>query len=158
MEYLGHTVGEGNVKPKNANVSDILSFPTPRTRKEVSRFLGMAGYYRRFCGNFSTVAAPLTDLTGPKVPFKWTSECETAFRHLKLFLSSNPVLRTPDFSQPFHLQIDASGVGVGGVLLQPSGDVLHPVAYFSCKLKGSQRNYSTIEKEALSLVLAVKKF
>lgn len=160
VNYLGHTVGKGVVRPKSANVSAILAYPTPRTRKEVMRFLGMAGYYRRFCVNFSTVAAPLTNLTSHKVPFQWTPACEQAFQHLKLFLSSQPVLKAPNFSLPFHLQIDASGIGVGAVLLQADQqtNVLHPVAYHSCKLNKHQQSYSTIEKEALSLVHAVKKF
>lgn len=160
VNYLGHTVGKGMVRPKAANVSAILAFPTPTTRKEVMRFLGMAGYYRRFCVNFSAVAAPLTNLTSAKVSFQWSPACDKAFQHLKQFLSSQPVLRAPDFNLPFHLQIDASGLGVGAVLLQADLEtsVLHPVAYYSCKLKNHQLAYSTIEKEALSLILAIKKF
>ena len=158
VTYLGHCVGGGLVRPKTANVSAILSFPTPRTRKDVMRFLGMAGYYRKFCHNFAEVAAPLTLLTSKKEPFHWTTACETSFNHLKTFLSAQPVLRTPDFDKPFHLQVDASGVGVGGVLLQDHNNILHPVAYFSNKLKPYQRDYSTIEKEALALVLAIQKF
>ena len=160
VTYLGHVVGGGMVKPKEANINAVLAFPPPKTRREVMRFLGMVGYYRRFCSNFSSVAAPLSDLTSPAVPFRWTPACEKAFEQLKGFLSAEPVLRSPDFRQPFHLQVDASGVGVGAVLLQPSegSGTLHPVAYFSAKLKDHQVNYSTIEKESLALILALKKF
>ena len=160
VTYLGHTVGGGSVRPKQANVEAILAFPTPRTRKEVMKFLGMAGYYRRFCKNFATVATPLTNLTSPAQPFKWTTSCQTSFNNIKAFLVSEPVLKTPDYQSPFHLQIDASGVGVGAVLLQPDpiSSILHPVAFFSAKLNKHQKQYSTIEKEALSLILAVKKF
>lgn len=155
VTYLGHIVGHGMVRPKDANVRAILSFPTPRTRKELMRFLGMCGYYRRFCSNFSSVAGPLTDLTSSAVPYIWNQRCDQSFHRLKAFLASKP-----DYTSPFHLQIDASGVGVGAVLLQPdpTTDVLHPVAYYSAKLKKHQTNYSTIEKEALALVLAIKKF
>ena len=158
--YLGHEVGNGKVRPKRANVEAILGFPVPTTRKSLMRFLGMAGFYRRFCRNFSTLAAPLTDLTSSSVPFRWTPACDQAFRILKVFLSSEPVVWTPDHSRPFHLQVDASGVGVGAVLLQsdPERDILHPVAYYSAKLKKHQLSYSTIEKEALALVKALQRF
>ena len=160
VTYLGHTVGQGAVLPKKANVEAIIALPPPTSRKEVMRFLGMAGFYRRFCTNFSTVAAPLTNLTSTSVPFKWTPDCDQSFTRLKTLLSSPPVLRTPDFQQPFHLQVDASGVGIGAALLQPdpSTRVLHPVAYHSAKLKSHQIPYSSIEKESLALVSAVKKF
>ncbi|KAK3878732.1 hypothetical protein Pcinc_016642 [Petrolisthes cinctipes] len=160
VTYLGHTVGQGVVRPKSANVEAILSFPTPSTRKELLRFLGMAGYYRRFCSNFSTFAAPLTDLTSSSVPFQWNDVCNQSFARLKTLLASHPVVHAPDFSQPFHLQIDASGVGVGAVLLQPDpvSGILHPVAYHSAKLKKHQIGYSTIEKESLALISALQKF
>ena len=60
--YLGHVVGQGNVKPIKAKVEAIEKFPTPKTKKELQRFLGMAGYYRKFCPNFSEIASPLTNL------------------------------------------------------------------------------------------------
>ncbi|XP_076029142.1 uncharacterized protein LOC143017989 [Oratosquilla oratoria] len=140
VTYLGHTVGGGSVRPKKTNVEAILAFPTPRTRKEVMRFLGMAGYYRRFCKNFSTVAAPLTDLTSSAKSFQWSPSCQTSFENIKSFLTSEPVLKTPNYHLPFHLQIDASGVGVGAVLLQPdpTSTILHPVAFFSTKLNKHQ--------------------
>ncbi|XP_047479369.1 uncharacterized protein LOC125032316 [Penaeus chinensis] len=160
VTYLGHIVGHGRTLPKQANVEAIQAYPTPTTRKSLMRFLGMVGFYRRFCSNFSSIATPLTDMTSSKCAFQWTSECAEAFDKLKLFISSEPVLRTPDYSRPFSLQIDASGHGVGAVLLQEDEDtrVMHPVSYFSAKLKKHQTQYSTIEREALSLVLALKKF
>ena len=159
VTYLGHIVGNGNVHPKTANIDAILNCPVPTTRKSLQRFLGLASYYRRFCRNFSSVAAPLTSLTSPKVEFRWTDECQASFEAIKLFLCNNPVLKSPDFNRPFILQIDACDSGAGGVLLQDNPDgVLHPVSYTSSKFKPHQRTYSTIEKEALSLVLALQKY
>ena len=66
VRYLGHVIGSEEVVPKSANLEAIMDFPTPSTRKEVMRFLGMSSYYRRFCKNFSSVARPLTNLTSPK--------------------------------------------------------------------------------------------
>ena len=62
VTYLGHVVGNGNVRPKTANIEAVLEYPVPTTRKSLQRFLGLASYYRRFCRNFSTVAAPLLTL------------------------------------------------------------------------------------------------
>ena len=68
--FLGHVVGQGQVRPIQAKVEAIEKFPTPTTRKQLMRFLGMAGYYRRFCPNFSETVAPLTNLLSKKVKFK----------------------------------------------------------------------------------------
>ena len=157
--YLGHVVGGGRIAPVMAKVEAILKLPTPATRRELQRFLGMVGYYRRFCPNFSQVAAPLTSLVSPKVNFVWSDACQRAFDSLRSLLVSSPILKAPNFEEPFLLQVDASGAGVGAVLLQETSDgILHPVSYFSAKLKPHQRAYSTIEKEALSLLLALEKF
>ncbi|TKS65155.1 Retrovirus-related Pol polyprotein from transposon 17.6 [Collichthys lucidus] len=67
VTYLGKVVGRGQVRPVHTKVEAMLSFPVPSSRRELHRFLGMAGYYRSFCKNFSAVAAPLTDLLSPKL-------------------------------------------------------------------------------------------
>lgn len=157
--YLGHVVGQGQIKPVNAKVDIIVNFPQPGAKKELMRFLGMIGFYRKFCHNFATVSNPLTNLLKKKAKFIWTDECQQAFEKLKAMLKSSPILLAPDFEKPFKLAIDASEVAVGSVLLQEdSCGVDHPVAYFSKKLTSAQKNYSTIEKECLSLILAINHF
>lgn len=159
VTYLGKVVGCGKVCPISAKVDAILNFGVPSSRSELKRFLGMAGYYRSFCRNFASVAAPLTNLLSPKVPFVWSDVCQLAFENLKALLASAPVLAAPDFDRPFKLAVDASDVGVGAVLLQAdSSDVEHPLAYFSKKFNMHQKHYSTIEKEALALILALIHF
>ena len=89
----------------------------------------------------------------------WSNECESSFNRVKRILSSEPVLVSPDFKKPFVLFVDANDFGVGAVLQQVGDqDILHPIGYFSKKLNGAQLKYSTIEKEALSLVLALNHF
>ncbi|XP_068225197.1 uncharacterized protein [Palaemon carinicauda] len=159
LQYLGYVIGSGEVSPVAAKVDAITKLSCPRSRREVRKFLGMVGYYRRFCKNFSEVVAPLTDLTSSKRKFFWTPVCEEAFRRAKDFLTSSPVLKAPDFGSPFAVEVDASDRGIGAVLLQKGpGDMQHPVAYMSKKLKNHQRNYSTIEKEALALLTALEHF
>ena len=159
VTYLGHVVGRGQVQPVNAKVEAIIKFPRPENKKQLMRFLGMAGYYRRFCSNFATVTEPLTKLLSKKEKFNWSDQCEKAFEELKAMLQSAPVLTAPDFSSPFKLAVDASDVAAGAVLLQEDDEsVEHPVCYFSKKFNKSQRNYSTIEKECLALLLALQHF
>ena len=159
VTFLGHVVGQGLVKPIEAKVTAICEFPAPVGKRQLMRFLGMAGYYRKFCPNFSTIAEPLTRLLGKRVKFVWSPACENAFQKLKAILRSSPVLAAPDFTLPFKLAVDASDVAAGAVLLQEEKDgVDHPVCYYSKKFNKSQQNYSTIEKECLALVLALQHF
>ncbi|PIK51902.1 hypothetical protein BSL78_11201 [Apostichopus japonicus] len=100
--YLGHVIGQGKVKPIKAKVEAIEKFPTPKTRKELQRFLGMAGYYRKFCQNFSDVASPLTNLLAKNVKYVWSEETENGFNKIKAILISEPVLIAPDFQKQFN--------------------------------------------------------
>ena len=159
VKYLGHIVGQGQVRPLDAKIQTIVKFPIPTSRKELARFLGMAGYYRNFCLNFSDIAAPLTNLLSKKVKFVWTDDCQLAFDKVKLLLQKSPVLKSPDYEKPFKLIIDSSDVGTGSVLVQEAPDGLdHPVSYFSKKFLKYQKNYSVVEKETLGLVLALEHF
>ena len=92
----------------------------------MQRFLGMAGYYRGFCRNLSSVAAPLADLVSPKLPFQWTASCQMAFESCKALLCSAPVLSAPDFSHPCALEVDASCIGAGA-----DHGLDHPVGFYS---------------------------
>lgn len=119
----------------------------------------MAGYYRGFCKNFADVVAPLTSLISVSQPFVWSSACQKSFESTKALLCSTPVLSAPDFAHPFKLEVDASTRGAGAVLLhEDENGVDHPVAYFSKKFNQHQLQYSTIEQEALSLLLALQHF
>lgn len=159
VTYLGKKVGQGQVRPVEAKVTAIAEFPAPTTRRELRRFLGMAGYYRSFCKNFSTVVSPLTALLSPSKLFKWSVECQYAFDCVKTLLCNAPVLVAPDCKNTFKLEVDASAVGAGAVLLQEdTNSIDHPVSYFSRKFNKHQLNYSTIEKEALALLLALQHF
>ena len=159
LTFLGHIVGQGQVKPVEAKVEAISDFPVPTSKRQLMRFLGVAGYYRKFCKNFSAIAEPLTNLLGKKAKYVWTDDCQKSFDKLKAILRSAPVLLAPSFDKEFKLAVDASDVGAGSVLLQEDDNGAdHPVCYFSKKFNKHQRNYSTIEKECLSLILALQHF
>nr|XP_046272302.1 uncharacterized protein LOC124073826 [Scatophagus argus] len=159
ITYLGKKVGQGQVRPVDAKITAIAEFPVPTTKRELRRFLGLAGYYRGFCRNFAAIVSPLTDLLSPTKDLLWDTNCELAFQSVKAFLSSSPVLSAPNFAVPFKLEVDASGTGAGAVLLQEdSSGIDHPVCYFSKKFSAAQRRYSTIEKEALAMLWALQHF
>jgi len=159
VTYLGHVVGQGCVAPVLAKVRAISEYPQPTTKKELQRFLGMVGYYRRFCEHFSTTVFHLTELLRDKVKYTWSVDCQRAFDNVKSLLCSSPVLAAPCFDRPFSLEVDASQVGAGAVLLQGDNEgVVRPVSFFSKKRNCYQKNYSVIEKEALSLIWALQHF
>ena len=159
LTFLGHVVGQGQVKPVEAKVKAISDFLVPTCKRQLMRFLGMAGYYRKFCDNFSVIAEPLTNLLSKRTKFIWTNDCQKAFDILKAILKNEPVLLAPNFAKEFKLAVDASDTGAGSVLMQEDGNgVDHPVSYFSKKFNKHQKNYSTIEKECLSLILALQHF
>ena len=105
--YLGHVVGMGDVTPVEAKIKCIVEYPILENRKGLMRFLGMAGYYRKFCQNFSDIAVPLTDLLKKDQKYHWTSNCQHAFDSIESLLWSVPVLMAPDFCKPFILNVGA---------------------------------------------------
>ena len=152
-------MGQGRIKPLEAKVNAISEFPVPKCKRQLMRFLGMAGYYRKFCKNLSGIAEPLTNLLNKSTKLKWNDKCQDAFDRLKAILNSVPVVLAPDFDKCFKLAVDASDVGIGAVLLQEDNNgVDHPVCYFSKKFNKHQKNYSTIEKECLALILEIQQF
>lgn len=158
VPLLGHVVGNGKVRPQEAKVSAVKDFPIPKTK--VRAFLGLVGYYRRFIPKFSSVAAPLSDLTKKNKANQvvWLEECQAAFTKLKQALVEAPVLQNPNFNRPFVLQTDASDRGIGAVLSQDGADGQeHPIAYLSRKLLTREVSYSAVEKECLAIVWGVQK-
>lgn len=158
VDYLGFIVGEGTLHVNPDKVRAVEEFPVPKSQKQLRRFLGMTGWYRRFIPNYSTIIFSLTELLKGKA-FLWNDQAQEAFNKVKSELCSASFLVHPNYTKPFVLQCDASLHGVGAVLAQcdESGDE-RPIAYMSKKLNKAQRNYTVTELECLAVVLAVKKF
>ncbi len=137
-------------------VKAVISWPTPDSRKALQRFLGFANFYRCFIRNFSQLAAPLTALISTKTAFRWSNAAEAAFTKLRSRFVSTSILRAPDPTRQFVVEVDASEVGVGAVLSQraTSDDKLHPCAFFSHRLSPAERNYDIGNRELLAIKLA----
>lgn len=105
------------------------------------------------------MVAPLTNLLKGKVKYVWSAECQTAFENVKALICNAPVLAAPQWDREFKIEVDASYVGAGAMLLQCDDlGVDKPVCYFSRKFNRHQLNYSVIEKETLALILALQHF
>jgi hypothetical protein len=138
-------------------VAAIQQLTTPKTPRQVRRFLGMASWYRRFIPDFSRVAAPLNRLLRKGVRWEWTTEQDAAFDTLKDSLSAAPVLACPNFGKPFVLQTDAADTGLGVALTQYIDGGNHVITYASRSLTKPEQAYSTTEKECLAVVWGIEK-
>jgi hypothetical protein len=110
-----------------SKVHDVLSWKAPTSVSDTRSFLGLAGYYRRFIEGFSKISKPMTELLEKDKQIKWTPACESSFQELKERLTTAPVLVMLNIEKPFSIYCDASGPGLGCVLMQDG----HVVAYAS---------------------------
>ena len=159
VHYLGHIISEEGCKPSPDNVRAVEAMKPPKNVKEVRRFLGMTGFYRKHVENYAKIAVPLTNLLKGKEHFRWTEECQQSFESLKVALTTAPVLAKAQITKQFELHTDASKDHIGAVLMQrDEAQNLRPIGYFSKKLKAVEQRYSTTDREALAVVMACRRF
>jgi len=131
------------IKIDKKKVKAIRDWFTPKSVSEVRSFHGLASFYRTFVKDFSTIATPSTEIVKTFVGFKWNDEQDKAFKFLKDKICSASILALPDFMRAFEVECDASGIGIGAVLMQDR----RPIAHFSEKLNGAALNYLIYSKE-----------
>ncbi|KAG5540501.1 hypothetical protein RHGRI_020647 [Rhododendron griersonianum] len=152
VKFLGHVVSEKGISVDKSKVEAVMDWKRPKTVFEIRSFLGLAGYYRRFIQDFSTLAKHMTRLTQKGVKFDWNEACEKSFQELKRRLTSAPILIVPERNVGYAVYCDASKEGLGCVLMQ-NGKV---IAYGSRQLKPHEKNYPTHDLELAAVVYALK--
>jgi hypothetical protein len=152
IQFLGHVLSANGIAVDSSKVKDILEWKPPTTVHQVRSFLGLAGYYRRFIPDFSKIVKPITSLLKNDTKFDWSSRYNEAFEHLKVLLTTAPVLAQPDIEKPFDVYCDASGSGLGCVLMQ-EGRV---IAYASRQLRRHEEHYQTHDLELAAVVHDLK--
>jgi hypothetical protein len=157
VAYLGHKVVPSETAPMTVKVEAIVKMLPPIDVSELRAVLGIANYYWKFVENYSTIAAPLNNLLREDVACRnWSEECQRAFDTIKEKLTRALVLRRPDYSRPFELHTDWSGVGLGAVLVQRDDQGReYVIAYASRSNNRMEKNYSSYAGECLSAVWGV---
>jgi len=153
VEFLGVVIGPGGVRMQKEKVDGVLSWPTPRSTKEVQKFMGLTNYYRQFIQDFSRVAKPLSILVGKDRKWEWGAEQQEAFKELKRRFTTEPVLAVPDRDQEMRVEADALDYAMGGMLSVKGADgKWRPVAFISKSLSPAEMNYEIHDKEMLAVI------
>ncbi|GFX55706.1 hypothetical protein TNCV_3427771 [Trichonephila clavipes] len=161
IEFLGHIVESGTIKPSPTKTLAVRKFPEPTTIKQVQSFLGLTGYFRKYIKDYSKIAKPLSDLTRKEnlFVFFFGTQQKEAFEKLKKIMSEGPILHLYKYGRKTELHTDACKQGYGAILLQEAEDgKLHPVYYMSKKTNTAEEKYDSYELEVLAIINALKKF
>jgi hypothetical protein len=118
VPFLGHVIFTEGITVDPSKVQKVLDWKSPKSVTQIRSFLRLVGYYRRFIPNLSKIAKTMTQLLEKEAKFKWSPQCKEAFLTLKKLITTAPVLAQPDVEKPFDVYCDASGTGIGGVLMQ----------------------------------------
>ena len=165
VKFCGEVIGSGTRQPDPDKVSAVKDITIPQTKKQLRGILGFFLYFRKHISAFADKAKPLTDLTAKRVPQKleshWNEKHTETLEILKqaLIKACETPLHTVRFDRPFQIYADASQDACGGLISWLDEDGTdHPIAFFSTKFTPTQRNWSTIEREAYAVLTAVKKY
>jgi hypothetical protein len=152
VPFLGHVIFAEGIAVDPSKVQEVLDWKSTKSVTQICSFLGLAGYYHRFIPNFSEITKPMTQLLEKKAKFKWSPQCEEVFLTLKKLLTTAHVLAQPDIEKSFDVYCDASGTGIGGVLMQDG----RAIGYASRQLRRHEEHYPTHDLELLAVVHTLK--
>nr|GFA62517.1 putative reverse transcriptase domain-containing protein [Tanacetum cinerariifolium] len=152
VQFLDHVIDNQGIHVDLTKIESVIDWASPKSPTEICKFLGLAGYYRRFIEGFSKIAKPMTKLTQKEVKFEWGDKQEAVFQLLKQKLGSAPILALPEGSKDFIVYCDASNKELGAVLMQRE----NVISYASHQLKIHEKNYTTHDLELRAVVFALK--
>ena len=167
VKFLGNIFTKDGIFQCKSKMAAIDNLPTPKSQKEVKRFIGVTGYYRRYIPSYSKIAYPLFKLLSKEntkenrtKKFKWSDEAETAFRLLKQALLKEPILLNyPDTQKNYVLRTDGSKVAISNALMQEGDDgLLHPICYGGKSLRKEQRNWPILHIELYAISLGIREY
>ena len=151
LEYLGHIVMAQGVKVDQGKIQTMLNWPKPTNVFELCAFLGLIGHYLKFVHNYGIIVCPLTNLL-KKDQYVWLDEAEDAFQALQQAMTTTPILAMPNFNEPFTIESDSLGNGIGAVLSQQGKST----AFMSRALGASKLSRSIYAKEMLAIIQAIR--
>ncbi|GFV56170.1 retrovirus-related Pol polyprotein from transposon 297 [Trichonephila clavipes] len=154
LKYLGLIISKDGIETDSNKIRAITEMRPTKNNREVSKFLGITGWYQKFSPRYADICEPLYQLKKKGAKFNWSKEAQDSFDKIKRTLTEAPVLQLPNFSEQFNLFTDASGVGIGAVLQQNQ----KPIAFASRTLNKAERNYAVTERECLAVIWALNKF
>jgi hypothetical protein len=159
VEFVGFKISGDGISMDSKKIESIIKWETPRSVKDIQKFLGFANFYRNFIPEFSRTVLPLTQLLKKDQVFEWNAAAQDAFDNLKTKFTTAPILGHADATQEFTLETDASDFAISGILSQRQNDgELHPVAYYSRKMEPAERNYEIHDKELLAIIACLKEW
>ncbi len=155
VEFLGYTITQNKVTVSESKIKTIKDYPVPKSIKDIKKFLGLAGFYRKLLPNFSELVAPLSVMQCKNVTY---SDCQKCFDEVISLFCSSPIVAMPNPELPYIVKVDSSKFGVGCILEQedPCSNQRHVIAYSSKKYNTAQQNYPAIELEVCGLIFAIK--
>ena len=159
IEFIGHVISHDGHHPTPRLLEKIRDVQSPKRKKDLQSFLGLANFYRDHVPGFAQIAEPLQKLTQKEMMWTFYNATDNAYSALKRELTDVPViLAYPNWKKEFLLQTDASSIAVGAVLSQRDEGHIKPISYFSSGLTPAQRNYSAGELECWAFIASSIKF
>lgn len=158
VEYLGHRIDAAGLHPTKKKLEAITKAPVPTDVTQLKAYLGLINYYGRFLRNLATELSPLYELLQKQKEFRWTDRHQEAFEKSKRLIEASQLLVFYNPELPLVLTTDSSSYGLGAVLSHTINGIERPIYCASRTLSPSEKNYSQLEKESLSVVFGVKRF
>lgn len=156
---MGYVIDRHGLHTRHKKIFAINNATIPENTKQLKSILGLINYYSKFIKNLSSILQPLYELLKQNVKWFWSKECNDAYKKIKEMLTSAPILTHYDQNKEIRLTTDASDYGIGAMITHIMEDGSEkPIAFASRTLSSTEKRYSQIEKEGLSIIFGLNKF